>query len=94
MTMLTVDEERIRETAYQFWLDEGQPEGRDREHWLKAVDALMPTPKEAGSTRKAPTKTRAAKSKAPSKTGAAPKAKTKTAPKKPRAPKAAKTAKV
>src|SRR3954454_1882665 len=28
--------ERIRERAYAIWLDEGQPHGRDREHWQEA----------------------------------------------------------
>ena len=26
-------QERIRERAYHIWLAEGQPEGRDKEHW-------------------------------------------------------------
>jgi hypothetical protein len=29
-------EQLIRERAYQIWLDEGQPEGRDKEHWHQA----------------------------------------------------------
>jgi DUF2934 family protein len=29
-------EERIRERAYRLWLEEGQPEGKDAEHWEKA----------------------------------------------------------
>lgn len=29
-------EQRIRERAYQIWLDEGQPEGRDKDHWERA----------------------------------------------------------
>jgi hypothetical protein len=46
MTNLTLDEAKIRETAYLMWLDEGQPDGRDEEHWLKAIDALSaPQPK-------------------------------------------------
>jgi len=28
--------ERIRRRAYQLWLDEGCPAGRDRIHWLRA----------------------------------------------------------
>ena len=85
MTKTTLNEAQIRETAYLFWLDEGQPHGRDEEHWLKAIDALSPaTPKKA---RKAPAKPAATKAKT-----AAPKAaaKTKAAPKKPRAAKTAK----
>lgn len=85
MSNTTIDEAQIRETAYLMWLDDGQPQGRDQEHWLKAIDALTPaTPKKA---RKAPAKPRAPKAKA-----AAPKAtKAKAAaPKKPRAAKAVK----
>lgn len=29
-------EERIRELAYHIWLEEGRPEGREKEHWEKA----------------------------------------------------------
>lgn len=29
-------QEEIRLMAYQIWEDEGRPEGRDLEHWLKA----------------------------------------------------------
>lgn len=48
-----MNEEQIRETAYLFWLDDGQPNGRDEEHWLRAVDALtQPAPK-AKAVRKA-----------------------------------------
>jgi len=60
MSKTAIDENKIRETAYLFWLDDGQPEGRDQEHWLKAVDALTPpTPKKRA--RKAPTKKAAPK---------------------------------
>ena len=26
-------EQRIRERAFRIWLEEGKPEGRDKEHW-------------------------------------------------------------
>jgi hypothetical protein len=29
-------EERVRERAYQLWVEEGRPAGRDRDHWEKA----------------------------------------------------------
>jgi DUF2934 family protein len=29
-------EQRVRERAYQIWLEEGQPAGREREHWERA----------------------------------------------------------
>jgi len=54
MTHTTLDEAQIRETAYLLWLDEGQPEGRDQEHWAKAIDALTPaTPKRKPARRAA-----------------------------------------
>jgi hypothetical protein len=32
----------IRERAFQIWIEEGQPTGRDREHWLMAEAELAP----------------------------------------------------
>jgi hypothetical protein len=29
-------EQRIRERAFQIWLDEGKPQGRQHEHWRRA----------------------------------------------------------
>ena len=29
-------EEAIRKQAYALWHEQGQPEGKDREHWLQA----------------------------------------------------------
>ncbi|HEV7338303.1 MAG TPA: DUF2934 domain-containing protein [Bosea sp. (in: a-proteobacteria)] len=28
----------IRRIAYRLWMEEGQPEGRDREHWERAKE--------------------------------------------------------
>lgn len=39
---------RIRDAAYRIWEEEGRPEGRDLDHWLKA-EALVP---EAAPARK------------------------------------------
>ena len=33
-------ESDIRMVAYGLWEKEGRPEGRDREHWLRAVEML------------------------------------------------------
>jgi hypothetical protein len=33
-------EQRIRERAFKIWIDEGQPEGRDKEHWDLAKFAI------------------------------------------------------
>jgi hypothetical protein len=46
-------EARIRERAYQFWVNEGRPDGRALEHWLRAEQEVdgqippVPTPKVA-----------------------------------------------
>jgi hypothetical protein len=34
-------EERIRERAYYIWLQEGRPEGRDKEHWELAKAQIV-----------------------------------------------------
>jgi hypothetical protein len=34
-------EARIRERAHRLWEQEGQPEGRDREHWAEAERQVM-----------------------------------------------------
>jgi Protein of unknown function (DUF2934) len=34
-------EQRIRERAYRIWLDEGQPEGCDKEHWQEAEKQII-----------------------------------------------------
>jgi hypothetical protein len=33
-------EQKIRERAFQIWIEEGQPEGKDKEHWEKAKAAI------------------------------------------------------
>ncbi len=35
-----LDEHRIRQRAYVIWIEEGQPEGRELEHWLRARGEL------------------------------------------------------
>ena len=39
-TAMQVSEERIRERAYQLWLEEGKPPGREHAHWERARKAL------------------------------------------------------
>ncbi len=34
------DEERIRRKAYELWVSEGKPEGRDRDHWELARELI------------------------------------------------------
>lgn len=33
-------EQRIRERAYFIWIDEGRPDGREKEHWCGAEQML------------------------------------------------------
>ena len=37
---MQVSEERIRERAYQLWLEEGKPPGREHAHWERARKLL------------------------------------------------------
>jgi len=53
--------EQIWQRAYQIWLDEGRPRGRDRIHWLHAVAEFRETlepersnAKDNGTTRRKP----------------------------------------
>jgi hypothetical protein len=90
MSKAPVDETQIREVAYRLWQEEGQPEGRDQDHWSKAIETLTPAEAEvpAPSADKAPVKARAkAPRKTAAKTAVAKDAKPK-APAKPRKPKA------
>lgn len=34
-------EQRVRERAFYIWIEQGQPEGKDKEHWRQAEDELM-----------------------------------------------------
>jgi Protein of unknown function (DUF2934) len=40
------DNELIRLRAYEIWIREGQPEGRELEHWLQARREILGTPAE------------------------------------------------
>jgi hypothetical protein len=40
MTNPAVPDEAIRMRSYQIWEREGRPEGRDVDHWLRALEEL------------------------------------------------------
>lgn len=40
VTSIETQEERIRKRAYEIWVDEGQPEGRQDEHWHRAREEI------------------------------------------------------
>jgi len=70
-----LDDAAIREQAYYFWEQDGRPDGRETEHWMRAVVALSdkaemdtllePAPRKAARKQAkvaaAPVKTAAAK---------------------------------
>jgi len=79
---------KISQRAYEIWEQEGRPEGRDMDHWLKAeAEVAVPAaaPKAPAAKKPAAPKAAAAKPAAKPK---APAAKKPVAAKKPAAPKA------
>ncbi|WP_323769941.1 DUF2934 domain-containing protein [Antarctobacter sp.] len=66
------DTAKIAEAAFFLWLDEGRPQGQDRDHWFRATQALTAATKPARKPRaKAAAKPAAARAKAAPKTKAA-----------------------
>ena len=37
-------ERRIRERAFDIWIEQGQPQGKDREHWERAEKEVDDAP--------------------------------------------------
>jgi hypothetical protein len=68
-------EERIRTRAYEIWCEEGQPEGRDEDNWLRACDEIEAdlrkaaglAPKKPGAAAAKPAITKIVKSAKPGK---------------------------
>ncbi|WDY56287.1 DUF2934 domain-containing protein [Pseudomonas sp. PSKL.D1] len=65
--MMSVDEKRIREFAYQIWESEGKPTGEEERHWdmarkLAEAEALAP---KAAPRKKAAAKPKAAPAEKP-----------------------------
>jgi len=44
-----MDLERIRQRAYELWQQEGQPEGKQQEHWDQAVREITGNPNQSGA---------------------------------------------
>jgi hypothetical protein len=79
-TAASFDENRVRILAHSLWVEEGKPHGRDKIHWMKALEmakaeavAVIPdivTPvKKAASKPKAKAPGAAARKVAPRKRG-------------------------
>jgi hypothetical protein len=45
---IMMDLERIRQRAYEIWQQEGQPEGKQQEHWDRAVREIAGDPNQGG----------------------------------------------
>ena len=45
-------ERRMRERAFLIWIDEGEPEGRDKEHWEMARTAVEEEDKQRADKEK------------------------------------------
>lgn len=56
--------EQLRERAYSIWQAEGEPHGRDREHWEMAERELSPPDADSVSETTAPKSTAARRKKA------------------------------
>lgn len=66
MSTQVISDNQIAETAFLIWLDEGQPEGRQDQHWFEARARLearnaKPVRKRAAPKTTAKTKTPARK---------------------------------
>ncbi len=35
-------DERVRKRAYEIWMEEGQPQGRELDHWFRAKQEVTP----------------------------------------------------
>jgi hypothetical protein len=44
-----MDLERIRQRAYELWQQEGQPEGKQQEHWDRAMRESSGNPDQGGA---------------------------------------------
>lgn len=78
---MSVTHDQIQELAYRLWQEDGAPEGRDMDYWLRAEAALHATlkpekkaPPKVKTAAKAKAEKPAAKPKAPAKAKSAPKA--------------------
>lgn len=50
---MTNDQEKIRQLAYDLWIADGRPEGREVEFWLRAESQILASAKPSGGKEKA-----------------------------------------
>lgn len=46
-------QERIRQRAYELWREDGQPEGKENEHWERAQSEIEGDPAEKSENKPA-----------------------------------------
>lgn len=63
MATKQMNEDHVREAAFMIWLNEGQPEGKNEEHWHRAVAQIKgaQTTTRKRATKSASTRTTSAK---------------------------------
>ena len=44
MSTTNFNESAVREAAYFLWLNDGQPQGQDQDHWLQAMEQMTAKP--------------------------------------------------
>lgn len=50
----TLSEDRVRQLAYSIWEAEGQPDGRDADHWARARQILATAGEDGAIARLSP----------------------------------------
>ncbi|WP_322965566.1 DUF2934 domain-containing protein [Sphingomonas fuzhouensis] len=78
-------EEQLRQRAYGIWQSEGEPHGRDRDHWERAERELTELPPEEPAVAPKPTANRRKKPASAPQTIAAEETESKPKARKPRA---------
>ncbi|SNS68161.1 DUF2934 domain-containing protein [Antarctobacter heliothermus] len=77
MSTPQLDNAQIAQAAFFLWLEEGRPEGQDRDHWFRATEALTASATVAAKPARKP-RAKAAAKPTRAATAAKPKAATKT----------------
>jgi len=68
---MAVNEDRLRQRAYEIWEQEGRPHGEDMKHWLRAFQEIASSTEADGQPVKKPRSKKAGEADAASKVKAA-----------------------
>ncbi|QWW72108.1 DUF2934 domain-containing protein [Rhizobium sp. WYJ-E13] len=72
---MAVNEDRLRQRAYEIWEQEGRPHGEDMKHWLQAFQEIAASTEANGQPVKKPRSKKAGKAEVAPKVKAASKSK-------------------